>query len=69
MIIIFINIFVFSPPVNPPKEIEDSNDKKPDDWDERERSAAPTVLADPKFPTHSTPSLILYHVSLTSPLV
>jgi len=26
----------FSPPVNPPAEIEDKNDKKPEDWDERE---------------------------------
>lgn len=23
------------PPINPPKEIEDPSDKKPDDWDER----------------------------------
>src|SRR5687768_7021018 len=23
----------FNPPVNPPKEIEDPNDSKPDDWD------------------------------------
>ncbi|GFS20500.1 calnexin-like protein [Elysia marginata] len=27
----------FSPPVNPPKEIDDPNDKKPADWDEREK--------------------------------
>ncbi|CAL1545287.1 unnamed protein product [Lymnaea stagnalis] len=27
----------FSPPVNPPKEIEDPFDKKPADWDDRER--------------------------------
>ncbi|XP_070179688.1 calmegin-like [Littorina saxatilis] len=26
-----------SPPVNPPKEIEDPNDKKPADWDNREK--------------------------------
>ncbi|CAK8674977.1 unnamed protein product [Clavelina lepadiformis] len=25
-----------NPPVNPPKEIEDKDDKKPEDWDERE---------------------------------
>ncbi|ESO88512.1 hypothetical protein LOTGIDRAFT_219285 [Lottia gigantea] len=30
-----------SPPVNPPKEIEDPNDKKPQDWDEREKIADP----------------------------
>ncbi|XP_062571665.1 calnexin-like isoform X2 [Saccostrea cucullata] len=31
----------FSPPVNPPKEIDDPNDKKPADWDEREKIADP----------------------------
>ncbi|XP_050416905.2 calnexin isoform X1 [Patella vulgata] len=31
----------FSPPVNPPKEIEDPDDKKPEDWDEREKIADP----------------------------
>lgn len=25
------------PPVNPPKEIDDPDDKKPSDWDEREK--------------------------------
>ncbi|KAL4707456.1 hypothetical protein ACJJTC_000100 [Scirpophaga incertulas] len=27
----------FTPPVNPPAEIDDPTDKKPDDWDEREK--------------------------------
>ena len=27
----------FSPPVNPPAEIDDPNDRKPHDWDEREK--------------------------------
>ncbi|XP_065927321.1 uncharacterized protein [Magallana gigas] len=31
----------FSPPVNPPKEIEDPNDKKPEDWDEKEKIPDP----------------------------
>ncbi|XP_070198494.1 calnexin-like isoform X2 [Littorina saxatilis] len=31
----------FSPPVNPPKEIEDPNDKKPADWDNREKIPDP----------------------------
>ena len=38
--ILVVNIryyIIFSPPVNPPKEIEDPNDKKPEDWDEREK--------------------------------
>ncbi|OHS95694.1 Calnexin like protein [Tritrichomonas foetus] len=28
--------FIFTPPVNPPKEIIDKNDKKPADWDENQ---------------------------------
>ncbi|KAK4002880.1 calnexin isoform X2 [Daphnia magna] len=31
----------FSPPVNPPAEIDDPEDSKPDDWDEREKIADP----------------------------
>ncbi|CAG0892149.1 unnamed protein product [Darwinula stevensoni] len=31
------------PPVNPPKEIEDPTDKKPDDWDEREKIPDPNA--------------------------
>lgn len=27
----------FTPPVNPPREIDDPEDKKPKDWDEREK--------------------------------
>jgi len=30
-------LFCYRPAVNPPKEITDPADKKPDDWDERER--------------------------------
>ncbi|OWF46265.1 calnexin-like isoform X2 [Mizuhopecten yessoensis] len=30
-----------SPPVNPPKEIDDPNDKKPSDWDDREKIQDP----------------------------
>lgn len=33
----------FTPPVNPPEEIDDPNDKKPDDWDEREKIVDPTA--------------------------
>ena len=29
------------PPVNPEKEIDDPDDKKPDDWDEREKIPDP----------------------------
>lgn len=31
----------FTPPVNPPKEIDDPHDKKPEDWDEREKIPDP----------------------------
>ncbi|KAK4319515.1 hypothetical protein Pmani_009553 [Petrolisthes manimaculis] len=31
----------FSPPVNPPKEIDDPNDTMPEDWDEREKIPDP----------------------------
>lgn len=31
----------FQPPVNPPREIDDPADKKPEDWDERERIPDP----------------------------
>ncbi len=27
----------FNPPVNPPAEIDDPQDRKPEDWDEREK--------------------------------
>lgn len=27
----------FTPPVNPPEEVDDPNDEKPEDWDEREK--------------------------------
>ncbi|CAH0759455.1 unnamed protein product [Diatraea saccharalis] len=33
----------FTPPVNPPEEIDDPNDKKPEDWDEREKIVDPTA--------------------------
>ncbi|XP_039746107.1 calnexin isoform X2 [Pararge aegeria] len=33
----------FTPPINPPKEIEDPDDKKPNDWDEREKIVDPTA--------------------------
>ncbi|XP_052737908.1 calnexin isoform X2 [Bicyclus anynana] len=33
----------FTPPVNPPQEIEDPDDKKPSDWDEREKIVDPTA--------------------------
>lgn len=34
----------FTPPVNPPAEIEDPDDKKPEDWDEREKIPDPNAV-------------------------
>lgn len=33
----FCLMLIERPPVNPPKEIADPDDKKPDDWDDREK--------------------------------
>lgn len=33
-----------SPPVNPPREIEDPNDQKPEDWDERPKIPDPDAV-------------------------
>ncbi|CAG9563401.1 unnamed protein product [Danaus chrysippus] len=33
----------FTPPVNPPKEVDDPNDEKPEDWDEREKIVDPSA--------------------------
>ncbi|XP_034825198.1 calnexin-like [Maniola hyperantus] len=33
----------FTPSVNPPEEIDDPNDQKPNDWDEREKIVDPTA--------------------------
>ncbi|XP_078087918.1 calnexin [Mustelus asterias] len=33
-----------TPPVNPPKEIEDPDDQKPEDWDERPKIADPDAM-------------------------
>ena len=33
----YLPIYFFRPAVNPPKEIVDPEDKKPETWDEREK--------------------------------
>jgi len=33
----YLLFYIYSPPVNPPKEIDDPNEKKPEDWDEKEK--------------------------------
>lgn len=37
-------IYDVVPPVNPPKEIDDPNDSKPDDWDERAKMPDPEAV-------------------------
>ncbi|KAL5290166.1 CANX family protein [Megaselia abdita] len=53
----------FTPPVNPPKEIDDPEDKKPENWDEREKIPDPDAVKpeewDEDAPAHITdPSAI-----------
>ena len=36
-ICMYLLFYIYSPPVNPPKEIDDPNEKKPEDWDEKEK--------------------------------
>lgn len=33
-----------APPVNPPREIDDPNDTKPDEWDDRARIPDPSAV-------------------------
>jgi len=47
-----------SPPVNPPKEIQDPNDKKPADWDDRDKIADPEA-SKPEDWDESAPAKIL----------
>ncbi|KAJ0179605.1 hypothetical protein K1T71_005317 [Dendrolimus kikuchii] len=48
----------FTPPVNPPEEIDDPNDKKPEDWDEREKIVDPTA-SKPEDWDESAPAQII----------
>uniref|UniRef100_H2ZFG1 Calnexin n=1 Tax=Ciona savignyi TaxID=51511 RepID=H2ZFG1_CIOSA len=48
----------FNPPVVPPKEIEDKNDKKPEDWDERDSIPDPDAVK-PEDWDESAPSTIV----------
>ncbi|XP_041358339.1 calnexin-like isoform X2 [Gigantopelta aegis] len=47
-----------NPPVNPPKEIEDPNDKKPSDWDDKEKIPDPDATK-PDDWDESEPEMIL----------
>lgn len=33
-----------TPPINPPREIDDPNDTKPDEWDDRARIPDPSAV-------------------------
>lgn len=43
--ILSVYVFTFSPPVNPPKEITDPEDKKPSDWDDKERYLFDVIIS------------------------
>ncbi|BFZ14594.1 hypothetical protein BsWGS_17633 [Bradybaena similaris] len=48
----------FSPPVNPPEEIEDPNDKKPADWDDRDKIADPDAKKPDDWDETQPPNII-----------
>ncbi|XP_050296179.1 calnexin [Anthonomus grandis grandis] len=48
----------FSPPVNPPAEIEDPTDKKPSDWDEREKIPDPNVVKPDDWDEDAPPQIV-----------
>lgn len=43
-----------TPPVNPPAEIEDPDDHKPEDWDERPKIQDPDAVKPEDWSVHST---------------
>lgn len=47
----------FTPPVNPPKEIDDPTDKKPEDWDERERIPDPEARKPEEWDEDAPPQI------------
>ncbi|XP_016952797.1 calnexin isoform X2 [Drosophila biarmipes] len=47
----------FKPPVNPPAEIDDPNDRKPDAWDEREKIPDPTAQKPEDWDEDAPPQL------------
>lgn len=48
----------FTPSVNPPAEIDDPNDKKPEDWDEREKIPDPTAVKPEDWNEDAPPQII-----------
>lgn len=47
----------FEPPVNPPRVIDDPNDKKPEDWDDREKIADPTAKKPDDWDENAPPEI------------
>lgn len=43
-----------TPPVNPPAEIEDPDDQKPEDWDERPKIQDPSATKPEDWSVHMT---------------
>jgi len=48
----------FTPPVNPPAEIDDPTDQKPDDWDEREKIPDPEARKPEDWDEDAPPQII-----------
>ncbi|CAG9823071.1 unnamed protein product [Phaedon cochleariae] len=48
----------FVPPVNPPKEIDDAEDKKPEDWDEREKIPDPAASKPSDWDEDAPPQIV-----------
>ncbi|KAJ8945085.1 hypothetical protein NQ318_005265 [Aromia moschata] len=48
----------FVPPVNPPQEIDDPNDKKPEDWDEREKIPDPEATKPDDWDEDAPPQIV-----------
>lgn len=46
-----------TPPVNPPAEIEDPDDQKPEDWDERPKIQDPSAVKPEDWSVPEPPSL------------
>ncbi|KAL7288079.1 hypothetical protein TKK_0017868 [Trichogramma kaykai] len=48
----------FQPPVNPPLEIEDPHDKRPEDWDEREKIPDPNAVKPEDWDEDAPPQIV-----------
>lgn len=54
----------FTPSVNPPSEIDDPEDKKPEDWDEREKIPDPNAIKPEDWDEDAPPQIIDENASI-----